>query len=138
MFKSKQMILVVAASAAVLIAGGILVADIIVVPTTSSGAESPPNAIFNVGQAIIGRASDARMTVHMGAIPAYAFAAANAPDDCTANGVVDLEDYNVFEGCLMGPGGGLGPNCACADLDVDLDTDLRDVSQLMRIFSAAP
>lgn len=53
-----------------------------------------------------------------------------------ANGIVDLDDYDIFEGCLMGPNGGLGPDCDCADLDDDLDTDLRDASRLMRIFSA--
>jgi len=136
MTKKKQTILVIAASASALIAGGILLADNIVAPTTTGGAESTTNGIMNVGQAIIGRASDARVTVHMGAIPIYAFAAANAPEDCTANGVVDLDDYDIFEGCLMGPNGGLGPNCECADLDDDLDTGLRDASRLMRIFSA--
>ncbi len=138
MIKNKQMILVAAASAVVLIAGGILVADVIVAPTTTAGAESPPNAIINVGQTAIGRSSDAQITAHMGAIPIYAFRLANAPDDCTANGVVDLEDFNVFEGCLMGPNGGLGLDCDCADLDDDLDTDLHDAAQFMQAFSANP
>ena len=119
------------------ITAGIRAAIVYVGPVTSPGAESAGSSIMNAGQAAIGRASDGTVTLHAGVVPIYALAhVAPGPGDCTENGLVNLNDYDLFEGCLLGPGGGLGANCGCADIDDDLDVDLRDAARLMRAFSA--
>jgi hypothetical protein len=46
--------------------------------------------------------------------------------DCDADGVADIADHVVLDGCLTNPGDALGVGCACLDLDSDGDVDLRD------------
>jgi hypothetical protein len=59
-------------------------------------------------------------------------------DDCNGDGWVDLVDYDDFEGCLSGPGGGLPlPECNCLDLDGNSDVDLLDVRELQNAFNGA-
>lgn len=55
--------------------------------------------------------------------------------DTDADGSVDLEDFVVFESCLVGPNGGLGTSCECFDFDFDNDVDLEDYAALQRLFS---
>jgi len=58
------------------------------------------------------------------------------PDDCNSDGWVDLIDYDDFDGCLSGPGGGLPfPNCDCFDLDSDNDVDLSDIRRFQQAFN---
>ncbi len=58
------------------------------------------------------------------------------PGDCNLDGGVDLHDYESFEACLTGPGGGLsGGSCTCFDFDGDADVDMGDVRQFQDSFS---
>ncbi|UCG17345.1 MAG: hypothetical protein JSV19_04795 [Phycisphaerales bacterium] len=58
-----------------------------------------------------------------------------APGDCDADGDVDLSDFADFEGCLAGPGGGLGTGCVCFDLDDNGDVDLGDFAEFQLAFT---
>jgi hypothetical protein len=62
-------------------------------------------------------------------------AAAPIPGDCTGNGVVDLDDFDIIAPCLSGPDVTLTPYCGCADLDGDGDGDLADFAALQRGFA---
>ena len=58
------------------------------------------------------------------------------PDDCNADGAVNLHDYGDFESCLSGPGDTLSlSDCRCFDLDGDNDIDLRDVARFQTEFN---
>ncbi|UCG16455.1 MAG: hypothetical protein JSV19_00140, partial [Phycisphaerales bacterium] len=46
--------------------------------------------------------------------------------DFNGDGLVNVDDFVVLEGCLSGPGGGLGTTCLCIDLDEDGDVDMGD------------
>src|SRR3990172_5053935 len=47
--------------------------------------------------------------------------------DCNEDGVVNLFDYDTFQTCLTGPGGGpLPAGCDCYDLDGDGVVTLED------------
>jgi len=61
--------------------------------------------------------------------------APSAPGDCDADGDVDLTDFTFFAGCLVGPGGGLGPECGCLDLDGNGDVNLLDFSEFQLVFA---
>ena len=57
------------------------------------------------------------------------------PDDCNSDGWVNLTDYDDFEECVSGPGGGLPePQCICFDLDTDVDIDLHDMARFQAEF----
>jgi hypothetical protein len=57
-------------------------------------------------------------------------------DDCNSDGWVDLIDYDDFDDCLSGPGGGLLlPWCDCFDLDHDEDVDLSDIREFQNAFN---
>jgi hypothetical protein len=59
-----------------------------------------------------------------------------SPCDCNQDGGVNLFDYDDFDACASGPGGGLvAPSCGCFDLDGDLDVDLRDAATFQRLFT---
>lgn len=61
---------------------------------------------------------------------------AQVPGDCVVDGVVNLFDYDVFEACLSGPGGGrVSSECGCYDLDGDNDVDLSDFDLFQSGFS---
>jgi len=51
-----------------------------------------------------------------------------APGDCNEDGGINLFDFAVFQGCLLGPGVAdtLEPSCDCFDFDGDGTVDLRD------------
>ena len=58
------------------------------------------------------------------------------PDDCNADGTVNLYDYVDFESCLSGPGDALRlSDCRCFDLDGDGDIDLHDVARFQAEFT---
>lgn len=59
-----------------------------------------------------------------------------APGDCNSDGGVNLFDYDAFEECLVGPGGGApGSECICFDFDGNGTVDLIDVGLLQSGFS---
>jgi hypothetical protein len=61
-----------------------------------------------------------------------------APGDCNADGGVNLFDYDAFEACLSGPGGGpLSPECTCFDLDGSGTVDMLDFALLQEGFSGS-
>jgi hypothetical protein len=53
------------------------------------------------------------------------------PGDLNGDGVIDLDDYAFFHGCLTGPRGGVEEGCAPADFDRDDDVDTRDYGALL-------
>lgn len=57
------------------------------------------------------------------------------PGDCNNDGFVDLADFALFEACLFGPSGGLGPDCGCFDFDNDGDTDMHDFAAFQLNFT---
>jgi hypothetical protein len=56
--------------------------------------------------------------------------------DGNGDGVVDLVDYDVFEGCLAGPGGG-APDDQCSSFDTDGNgtVDLADFAAVQTAFT---
>ena len=57
------------------------------------------------------------------------------PGDLDGDGDVDLDDYDIFAGCLTGPDEPLPPGCDAADVDGDGDVDLFDFSAFQEAFS---
>ena len=55
--------------------------------------------------------------------------------DSDADGDLDLDDYGNFEGCLLGPGGGLGAGCHCFDSDNDGYVTLEDCGHFQLDFT---
>lgn len=62
-------------------------------------------------------------------------AAPPQPGDCNGNGIVDLQDFAVVAECLLGPLGGIQPDCTCVDVDRDQDADLHDFAVLQQSLS---
>jgi hypothetical protein len=50
--------------------------------------------------------------------------------DCDGDGDLDLEDFACFAECLVGPEGGLLPDCETFDADADGDVDLYDWAEI--------
>lgn len=58
------------------------------------------------------------------------------PSDCNEDGVVGLLDYDTFETCITGPGGGpLPPGCNCYDFDQDGVITLADFATVQEMFN---
>ncbi|MCP4592592.1 MAG: S8 family serine peptidase [bacterium] len=65
------------------------------------------------------------------------------PDECESLGYgdfdtdedVDLIDFNVFEGCLTGPGVTFDSGCDMGDFDCDNDVDLADFRRFQTAFT---
>ncbi len=56
--------------------------------------------------------------------------------DCNEDGVVNLFDYDTFQTCLTGPGGGpLPPGCDCYDIDGDGVITLEDFATVQDMFN---
>jgi hypothetical protein len=56
--------------------------------------------------------------------------------DCNEDGVVNLIDYDDFEPCLTGPGGGpLPAGCNCFDFDGDGVVTLADFATMQEMFN---
>lgn len=47
---------------------------------------------------------------------------------------VDIDDFNIFAGCMEGPGITYPGGCEYADLDSDVDVDLGDFSLFQQAF----
>ena len=136
-FSMSPFVLMAGAALALLVGAGILYAEKYVAGVVSSGAESDRRFIMNVGQTAIGRSapSNSSIAMHVGVVPIYVYSmSGDVPGDCTGNGIVNLDDYEVFVDCITGPDGGLLDGCGCADLDGDLDVDLRDAGMHMELY----
>lgn len=48
------------------------------------------------------------------------------PGDFDGNGILDAVDFAAFPPCVLGPAGGIGPNCAVFDFDESGGIDLAD------------
>ena len=58
------------------------------------------------------------------------------PSDCNEDGVVNLFDYDAFQTCLTGPGGGPPPaGCDCYDFDGDGKITLLDFATVQAMFN---
>lgn len=58
------------------------------------------------------------------------------PSDCNEDGVISLLDYDTFETCLTGPGGGPLPGgCNCFDFDQDGVVTLADFATMQELFN---
>ncbi len=58
------------------------------------------------------------------------------PSDCNEDGVVNLFDYDTFQTCLTGPGGGPPPaGCECYDFDADGKITLLDFATVQAMFN---
>jgi len=58
------------------------------------------------------------------------------PSDCNEDGVVNLFDYDTFQACLTGPGGGPPPaGCDCYDFDGDGKITLLDFATVQAMFN---
>lgn len=58
------------------------------------------------------------------------------PSDCNEDGVVSLLDYDTFQTCLTGPGGGpLPAGCNCFDFDHDGVVTLSDFATMQELFN---
>ena len=56
--------------------------------------------------------------------------------DMNADGTVNLFDYDLFQACVTGPGGGpVSPDCACFDFNDDDDVDLLDFAAFQVSFT---
>ena len=56
--------------------------------------------------------------------------------DCNEDGVVNLFDYDTFQTCLTGPGGGpLPAGCNCYDFDGDGVITLEDFATMQAMFN---
>jgi len=60
------------------------------------------------------------------------------PGDFNGDGVVDENDYTIFEDCATGPGiPNINPSCDPADLDPDGDIDQTDFGQFQKCFGGS-
>src|SRR3990172_7296677 len=56
--------------------------------------------------------------------------------DCNEDGVVNLFDYDTFQTCVTGPGGGpLPAGCNCYDFDGDGRVTLQDFATMQDMFN---
>jgi aminopeptidase N len=59
------------------------------------------------------------------------------PGDLDNDGDVDLDDYTLFEFCMLGPDAGVFFSCDQADFAHDDDVDLMDAAEWMTLFTGA-
>ncbi|HRX87354.1 MAG TPA: CARDB domain-containing protein, partial [Phycisphaerae bacterium] len=59
----------------------------------------------------------------------------SADGDLDANGLVNLDDVELFTPCIGGPRTSPTTGCVCADFDQDNDVDLRDYARLALVYS---
>ena len=58
-----------------------------------------------------------------------------SPGDLDCDGDVDIDDFELFAGCMNGPDVPYPPDCDAADLDVDEDVDLADFAEFQQVFA---
>jgi len=66
---------------------------------------------------------------------AYGYGDFERSSDLDGDGDVDLDDFNIFVGCLGGPDNVYTTGCDDADLDIDNDVDLRDFAVFQSAFA---
>ncbi len=59
------------------------------------------------------------------------------PGDFDDDGDVDLDDFDIFAGCMTGPDIPTGPGCEPADIDADGDVDLADFGVFQAAFTGS-
>lgn len=57
------------------------------------------------------------------------------PGNCDGDEDVDMDDFELFVGCMGGPDVPLGAGCNCDDLDGDNDVDVCDFAAFQRAFT---
>jgi hypothetical protein len=62
------------------------------------------------------------------------FAVAPLPGDMDEDGDVDLDDFSIFAGCMVGPGIAYPGGCDSADLDDEGDVDLADFAEFQATY----
>ena len=55
----------------------------------------------------------------------------------TVQSLLDLDDYALFQPCVVGPFVALPPSCDMADTDFDGDSDLIDFANLQQAFTGS-
>ncbi len=83
------------------------------------------------GQTLRRYATDARDRVLLLAETTATYAASDLDEDWD----VDFADFDIFDDCLTGPGGGVPGGCDKADFDQDDDVDLPNFAEFQRAFT---
>lgn len=65
----------------------------------------------------------------LSALPAFAI---NPPGDMNDDGIINVDDLDLFLDCLTGPGGTVIPDCLAGDMDDDNDVDMNDLAKWSR------
>ncbi len=103
----------------------------------SAGAETVTPAMhMNVGQVAIGRASNGSVDMHAGVIPCLTAAGVPIAGDCDGDGDIDLDDFQEFTSCFLGPMLPAPGGCDCADVNSDGAVDLLDFALLQDPFAS--
>lgn len=69
-----------------------------------------------------------------GAIPHFHRFQCCSPGDCNEDGLLDVEDFAAFAGCMFGPRVPAGSECTCSDFDEDENVDLADFAAFQSTF----
>ena len=65
---------------------------------------------------------------------AYEYAFAPVTGDLDLDGDVDLDDFGILAGCMLGPGVAYPVGCGTADLDGDGDVDIHDFARFQHAY----
>ncbi len=135
---AKQAGILIVGAALLLSAAGLrnVIAECAVI---SAGAEtdSVTASVQNLGQVIIGRASNGSVTMHAGVLPCLTACPGHVAPDLDRDCDVDLQDFAILAGCLSGatvPHDG-SATCAAANFDADNDVDADDFARYQRCYS---
>jgi hypothetical protein len=114
-----------------------LQADVSHCPVVSAGAETDgvTGSVQNLGQVLIGRASNGAISMHAGAIPCYTACSVLVIADLDRDCDVDTDDFALWVACASRAEVSHGLDCDIADFDGDGDVDLDDFATLQRCYS---